>query len=240
MSVQETPDKHTRAAPYISYSTFKTCLEDFKEHGLPGRIDRSVLTRFSGSVCGQLLTALKFLALCSEDGKPTAFLAALVDAYGTPDWKNCLNQILDRAYKPILAMNLSSATPSQFAEGFASAFPAAEAVLRKCRSFFLAAATDAGFTIGPRLLAGTKGSGSGAPRKRPAKKTAAGGRSASGAGADPTPPPLPPLNSAASNLPPTSFQLVAMLNPTDMNEAEQAAVWTLIQYMKKRETATKR
>ena len=58
--------------PYTSYRTFKTFIEDLHQHGVPSRIDRSVLTRFSGVVGTQLMRALRFLGLIEEEGRPTA------------------------------------------------------------------------------------------------------------------------------------------------------------------------
>ena len=40
--------RQIRTPPYVSFVTFKTCVADLKEHGIPNKIDRSVLTRFSG------------------------------------------------------------------------------------------------------------------------------------------------------------------------------------------------
>ena len=62
--------------PYTSYRTFKTFIEDLHEHGVPSRIDRSVLTRFSGVVGTQLMHALRFLGLIEDDGRPTERLKA--------------------------------------------------------------------------------------------------------------------------------------------------------------------
>ena len=55
-----------------STATFKTFIEDLHEHGVPSRIDRSVLTRFSGIVGTQLMHALRFLSLV-EDKKLEGF-----------------------------------------------------------------------------------------------------------------------------------------------------------------------
>ena len=68
--------------PYTSYRTFKTFIEDLHEHGVPSRIDRSVLTRFSGIVGTQLMHALRFLGLIEDDGRPTERLKGLVKAHG--------------------------------------------------------------------------------------------------------------------------------------------------------------
>ena len=36
---------------------------------------------------------------------------------------------------------------------------------------------------------------------------------------------------------PNAYELLAVFDPTDMNADEQAAVWTLIQYLKRKEVA---
>ena len=76
----------SRTAPYTSYRTFRTFIEDLSEHGLPSRIDRSVLTRFSGVVGTQLMHALRFLGLIEDDGRATPRLKDLVKAHGAPSW----------------------------------------------------------------------------------------------------------------------------------------------------------
>ena len=68
--------------PYTSYRTFRTFIDDLHEHGIPSRIDRSVLTRFSGVVGTQLMHALRFLGLIEDDGRPTQHLRELVSAHG--------------------------------------------------------------------------------------------------------------------------------------------------------------
>ena len=44
----------------------------------------------------------------------------------------------------MFAIDLEAATPSHFNEAFRKAFPAADAVVQKCVTFFLYAANDAG------------------------------------------------------------------------------------------------
>jgi hypothetical protein len=133
-----------RTAPYTSYRTFKTFIEDLREHGVPTRIDRSVLTRFSGAVGGQLMHALRFLGLIDDEGRTTQRLRELVIAHGGAEWPETLSQALKQAYAPMFAIDLETATPSHFSATFRKAFPAADAVVQKCVTFFLYAAADAG------------------------------------------------------------------------------------------------
>lgn len=137
--------------PYIAYRTLGTLFGDFKEHGMPPVIDRSVLTRFSGGVAGQIMSALSSMGLMDEKKRPTERLADLVTAYETDEYKHLLRKLLEDVYPYVLRLNLGTATPSMFADAFRNNLSAKEEVLRKCRTFFLQAARDVGITIGPRI-----------------------------------------------------------------------------------------
>jgi hypothetical protein len=56
----------------------------------------------------------------------------------------------------MFAIDLETATPSHFNQAFRKAFPAADAVVQKCVTFFLYAANDAGVKISARVLKGRK------------------------------------------------------------------------------------
>jgi Family of unknown function (DUF5343) len=215
-----------RTAPYTSYRTFKTFIEDLREHGVPSRIDRSVLTRFSGVVGTQLMHALRFLGLIDDEGRPTQRLGELANAHGGAEWPVTLSQALREAYAPIFAIDLETATPSHFGAAFRKAFPAAEAVVQKCVTFFLYAAADAGLTVSGRILKGRKPR-SLAPR-RPSRRTPA---AAKGVEAEPS------QSLAAAPVierKKPSEILFMHLDPNVMDEEQQAAVWTLMKYFKAR------
>jgi hypothetical protein len=215
-----------RTAPYTSYRTFKTFIEDLREHGVPSRIDRSVLTRFSGVVGTQLMHALRFLGLIDDEGRPTPLLGELVNAHGGAQWPVTLSQALREAYAPIFAIDLETATPSHFSAAFRKAFPAAEAVVQKCVTFFLYAAADAGLKVSGRILKGRKPR-SLAPRRAPRRAPAA----AKGVEADPSKP--PPAAFLIERKKPSEI-LFMHLDPNVMDEEQQAAVWTLMKYFKAR------
>jgi hypothetical protein len=215
--------------PYTSYRTFRTFIEDLQEHGVPSRIDRSVLTRFSGVVGTQLMHALRFLSLIEDDGRPTQPLKELVSAHATAHWPEKLLERLRQEYAPMFAIDLETATPSHFNEAFRRAFPAAEAVVQKCVTFFLYAANDAGVKISGRVLKGRKPR-SLAPRRKTAKPVFA----------------LPPTKEFEASPPqfrppPTTIEgkkpseiLLAHLDPNEMDDEQQAAIWTLLRYFKAR------
>ena len=213
--------------PYTSYRTFKTFIEDLHEHGVPSRIDRSVLTRFSGVVGTQLMHALRFLGLIEDDGRPTQPLKELVNAHGSALWPEKLLECLRQEYAPIFAIDLEAATPSHFNQAFRKAFPAADAVVQKCVTFFLYAANDAGVKISGRVLKGRKPR-SLTPRRKPAKPAFAHPPTNELEAAPPQPQPAP---SHVEGKKPSEI-LLMHLDPNEMDDEQQAAVWTLLKYFK--------
>jgi hypothetical protein len=216
--------------PYTSYRTFKTFIEDLREQGVPSRIDRSVLTRFSGVVGTQLMHALRFLGLIEDDGRPAQRLNELVNAHGSERWAEKLLKLLRQEYAPMFAIGLETATPSHFNEAFRKAFPAADAVVQKCVTFFLYAANDAGVTISGRVLKGRKPR-SLIPRRKPARPALAHPpmRETEAGPPQPQSAPAPPVEGKKP-----SEILLAHLDPNEMDEEQQAAVWTLLKYFKAR------
>ena len=215
--------------PYTSYRTFKTFIEDLHEQGVPSRVDRSVLTRFSGVVGTQLMHALRFLGLIEDDGRATPRLKDLVKAHGAPSWPEKLLEIVCQEYAPVFAIDLETATPSHFNEAFRRAFPAADAVVQKCVTFFLYAANDAGVKISGRVLKGRK------PRPLPPRRKTAKPAFAL--------PPIKEFEAAPTRPQPDAASiegkkpseiLLLHLDPTEMDDEQQAAVWTLLKYFKAR------
>ncbi len=211
--------KPARTPPYTSYRTFRTFIEDLREHGLPSRVDRSVLTRFSGVVGMQLTHALRFLGLIEDDGRPTQRLRELVNAEDAGRWRETLLDLLRREYAPLFAIDLESATPSHFHDTFRKAFPAADAVVQKCVTFFLYAANDAGLTMSPRVLKGRKPRSTSPRRRHPPPAYEA------------PPPSARPEGSRIEERKPSEI-LLTLLEPKEMDDEQQAAIWTLMKYFR--------
>ena len=172
------------APPYTSFQTVKTAVGMFKEHGLPGQIDRSVLGNFSGAVQGQLLPALRFLGLISDDSHvPTAALKRLVDVSGTDGWSSELADILKAAYAPIFTLKLDTASPAQFNDKFKTSYPSVEGdTLRKSVTFFLNAVREAGIPVSAYVMKNKK------PRLAPTKRRVAKDKNPNDTPATPLPP----------------------------------------------------
>jgi Family of unknown function (DUF5343) len=218
--------RSTRTPPYTSYRTFKTFIEDLRERGVPSRIDRSVLTRFSGVVGTQLMHALRFLGLIEDDGGPTLRLKALVNAQGAGHWPETLLELLRQQYAPMFAIDLETATPSHFNQAFRKAFPAADAVVQKCVTFFLYAASDAGVKISGRVMKGRK------PRSPTARRRHASAQAPAKEFEAAPSRPQPDTARIEGKLP--SEILLMHLDPHEMDDDQQAAVWTLLKYFKAR------
>jgi hypothetical protein len=216
--------------PYISFPTLRTVLKNFQEHGLPGRIDRSVLTNFSGSVGAQIIPALRFLHLIDVHNHPTEWLKGFMETYGANGWSEDLRHLLEEVYEPLAKIDLQTASPSQFDEAFSKAYPGAENVIRKCKTFYLAAATEAKIPISPYIMRNKK------PRSGPTKKRAA--KAPNGK------PEKSQNNAASEQRHPSKHQdrdvhrllsehVLTILDMKNLTEAEEAAVFTLLKYLRK-------
>ncbi|MDO8972878.1 DUF5343 domain-containing protein [Reyranella sp.] len=224
------------SAPYTAFASVKTALAQFKEHGMPQRVDRSVLPTFSGAVGSQVMTGLRFLGLIDQSNNSQRTLQELVDALGTDEWPATLRAVLQSAYAPLFNLSLETASPSQFNELFRREYPAADEVSRKATTFFLNAAREADIKISPYILRNKK------PRSNGAKKRSVrSGDAPTAAPATPSWERTAPRKSTHRDPPPSSpppadkrpsEMLLDHFKPHDMDDATQNAVWTLIKYFK--------
>jgi len=175
--------------PYLSYATFKTFLGTLKQ-AIPGRIDKTVMTSFSGANQTQLLHALKYLKLIDANGVPQSTLVTLVKSEGPERHK--IQQELLRAAYPFLNdphFDLATATSGQLDEQFAKL--ATGDTVRKCKTFFLPAAKEAGLQVSPHIKeVGKRTPANGKARKARTSAVAPGAAAAS-PGSGPAAPPTP-------------------------------------------------
>lgn len=221
-----------RAPPYVAYSTLLTLLKELKDNGLPPQLDKSVLKRFAFGIQGQLKMALRSLGMLDGD-KPTPLLKSAVDSYETDDFGPLLLTVLKEVYPYIFALDLMSATPTMLADAFKTAGVKGEDSLRKCRSFFMNAAKEAGVEFGTRLATGTAPRSTPAPRRKPKVK--------------PAPDPAKAVQQADFSKPEITdkaleYRLIDILREDGVDDAERSAIWTLVQYLTakaKKEAASK-
>lgn len=70
----------SRLPAYISFSAFINFINGLRESGIPLKIDRSVMSKVSGSQYSSMIASLRFLSLVDDDDKPTAKMKQLVEA----------------------------------------------------------------------------------------------------------------------------------------------------------------
>lgn len=214
-------------APYTAFSSVKTAARTMKEHGIPSRIDRSVLTNFSGSVASQIMQAFKFLGLTTENGQPTKELRALIEAADNEErWATTLAHILRRAYEPMFALDLETASPSQFVQHFRKNYPGAENVSRKSLTFFVNALQDAKIPVSTYILKNKKPRSGGAKKRITKPQIAKRYAQPSEFVDDESGETLMLRNDKPSE------RLLDLLDPSEMGHEEQTAVWTLIKFFK--------
>ena len=170
-----------RKPPYLPYRTLGTVIEGLGS-GLPTRIDRSLFPGQSGAVQGQIILALQYLDLISEDGTPTPTLEALAgaDEEGHPQ---ILEGILRQQYRFLFSdgFDLEKTTSAQLEERFRDQGLGGDTV-RKGIAFFLQACEAANIPVSrhikprrqssaSRRRASSNGSGKGKSVSR--KKSAA-------------------------------------------------------------------
>jgi hypothetical protein len=126
-------DAPARTPPYISFATLLTFLKALKADGVPPQIDKSVLSKLSGGVQGQMKMALRSLGLMGDGDKPTDHLELLVEAFDTDDFGPLLRERLQATYPYVFALDLMTATSTMFSDSF-KVTGAKEDVLRKCRT----------------------------------------------------------------------------------------------------------
>ena len=81
---------NTITPPYLSYVTFKNSIRGFMaDEVMPRQIDHSILTGLSGSGRKMFLSALRFVGLVNDAGKPDEKLKVLAIADDAV-WRDCV------------------------------------------------------------------------------------------------------------------------------------------------------
>lgn len=179
--------------PYSTYRSFTGLIDELRSHDvMPGVIDRSFLSKRSGSEQSALIATLKWFGLTDESGAPTALLRKYVSA-DDETAKSLFAEMVRTSYSAVTdgTFALGSATTNMLADKFRE-YEISGSTLSKSISFFLSAAKDAGITVSPHAKAPAAPSNGGSKRK---SKPPAGAQ-------PPTPPPGASAHDAAKPKPP--------------------------------------
>lgn len=152
--------------PYTSYRSFNNLINEFREYPvLPTVIDRSLLSKRSGSEQSALIATLKWFRLIEDNGSPTQLLKDYIAA-DEESSKTLLKQMVESSYSQVTddSFNLEKATSALLADQFRQ-YHISGSTLTKSISFFLSAAKDVGIPISPHVKPPPAKNGT--PRRKP-------------------------------------------------------------------------
>ncbi|WP_459047986.1 hypothetical protein [Stenotrophomonas sp. PSU_St99] len=165
--------------PYITYRTWQWLIDELRSHEvIPGVIDRSYLSKRSGSEQSALIAAMKWFSLIDDSGAPTQLLRDYIVA-SENEAAVMFKKMVEQSYSAVTdgSFALGSATTNMLADKFRE-YEISGSTLTKSISFFLSAAKDAGIKVSPHAKAPPAPNNGGTKRKTK------------------TPTPLPPTPSA--------------------------------------------
>lgn len=135
--------------PYVAFRTLQGLLDDFREHGIPSQIDKSVLKSMSGAVQSQVRVALRYLGLTDSADKTTPIMRQLVEARDD-ERKQVLRAIVEKSYEFIFgdsnSFDLSMATMQQLEAKFRDQGIQGDTV-NKAVTFFVRACQESNIVI---------------------------------------------------------------------------------------------
>jgi hypothetical protein len=143
-------EKQTTSAVYVSWGTFKNAI-DTLEQGIPNLIDRSAFSGLSWAVQSQLISAMKFLGLIEDNGKPTQHLIELA-VQDEEKRKAKLRFILKERYQALFALGLDKATTNQLIDELANSYSVTGDTRDKALRFFVSAAQYSGVPMSRFVL----------------------------------------------------------------------------------------
>lgn len=159
--------------PYMSFQTFWTYIADLGSRPLPPTIDRSMMTGKSGTDQANLLMTLRSFELIDATGHVQPSLLELTSANQERRKEMLAAYIADHYAEP-MRISAVNGTDLQLQEAFKSYYGLDAAdTRRKCITFFVHAAKEAGVALSPNFKA-TRASaprGSAAARKTASRKS---------------------------------------------------------------------
>jgi hypothetical protein len=174
----ETSATETRP-PWVGFTTYWNFLQQLHDHRpVPQLLDRAVMGSRGGSTRTELYVALRFFGLMDEDKRPTPTLLELVENLSPESFK----PLVEAHYKPVIDLDLRTATPSQVGDRL-SDIGSTPSTVTRARTFFLKAAEHVGIEVGKTLL----NAPAGPPRKKASRRKA----KANQLQETPPPPPTP-------------------------------------------------
>jgi hypothetical protein len=212
----------------MSYGVFTSTIETLAQSTVPtGPLDRRVLDGLSGADYGALISGLRFLGFVDDERRATAQYRQLVAAWkqGPQTYQGTLLDLISPRYDTIIGrVDTEHGTITELEKAFRDAGVAPGQMLTKTIRFYVKFLTEIGVPVSPHI---TK------PRRPSQSRKINGEAKPRRKSNEPPAAPPPPAGGMAAK--PTFQVLYELLDP-NMGKEEEAAIWTLIRYLRKKET----
>lgn len=160
MTEQTPTTPRTATWPYTSWKSLLNVILRFFEHGLPPRIDRSVLGGSEGQKT-QIIAAMRFLGLIRDNGDVTEAMKRLVHA-SDKERQQQVKALLAQHYPKATELAAINATTKQLEETFTGI---SGDTMRKAVAFYLGAAKYSGHPVSKHFKVPSFISRSSSPRR---------------------------------------------------------------------------
>lgn len=169
----DSPQEAGFKPPYLSFQTFWSFLDELVARPLPGKLDRSVMRRKSGSDQANLAAALKSFNLIDESWTVTGLNDfSKTDEEGRVRW---LALQIREHYAAQMKVSEGNGTEQQLRESFKEAFGLESSdTVRKAMTFFLHATKKAGIETShyfPSTRSGSGAPGTAKPRRPSSRRS---------------------------------------------------------------------
>lgn len=217
------PEK--RFAPYGPPGTILKIIRNFRDRDVPEQITPEILAQLGvgEGLLNRVMQSLEFLGLINEDGTTTPEFQA-IPTKSDPEYNQLLAGLVRNAYKGIFSLvNVAEASDQDLFNAFRPFSPAGQRP--RMVTLFRGLCREAGILVGGETASAPKVVREKRSGPRPPKQKLL----------EQSPPPITMRNGRMPEV--DDFEtLIEILDPENMSEEEQSAVWTLIRYLKKRAT----
>lgn len=167
-----TKSEKVSTPPLVSATSYTSFINELRDHGsVPARIDKTLMSKSSGSQSSAMLATLKYLGQIDDFGKPSeAFKTFVMCTDG--ERKPLMAAILNSQYSFLFTdaeFQIEQATSGQMAEKF-RALGISGSTVTKAIAFFLAMAKDSGIKVSAHVKPPTVAKTNGLTRKTTKRK----------------------------------------------------------------------
>ena len=147
--------RRSKLPPYVPPTVFFGFIRKLKQGGngaIPTRIDRKALTEYSPTVQAWILHALRYFGLINGQGAPTSELRSVAWSSDGTEWQSRWGRLLQRDCGHMLGATSDNSVVQRLEH-----MGAQGDTVRKCVTFFLALAQEAGVDMQSDAIYGPGG-----------------------------------------------------------------------------------